>query len=787
MLLDPKVLYRCCDHSQFTFQNTSEIPPQQTIYGQDRGTTAIAFGIDIDHPGYNIYVLGPSGSGRLTAVQHFIDQHAQESPTPDDWCYVYNFQQPHKPKAIRLPAGYGRPFKDDLASLIATLQIEIAEIFESDVYLKAQAQIREQFENESQRILSQVQQVAAQKSFNLQSTPQGAIVMIPIRDGKPIPPETFAALPEEEQAEITAGRRELEDAIDTAFRTTRDLGKQTDASIEELRRDMASQIVEAHMVSVLKKYDVSGSVIGHLWAVKADILNSLDEFEGMEEDNHPSAPRMEPQRPPEAFFKRYEVNVFVENEPKSGAPVILLDLPTYQNLIGRVEYEVEYGMLSTDFTQITNGALHRANGGFLILRAGDVFTQPLAWEALKLTLISGQVVIEDSQARGMSVATAQHLEPEPIPIKLKVVLVGNPDLYYILYEHEEDFRDLFRVKADFVDAMKRTEENEVHYANFIATLCHQEKLLHFDADAVGRIIDYGSWMVSDQNKLSATFGQITPLIYESVFFAKRDRQPIVTAAAVDRALAARHYRNNESEELSLERITEGTIFIDTTGEVVGQVNGLVVMSLGDHIFGLPSRLTARVFMGRKDVVQIDREARMTGPIHDKGLLILQGYLGGRYAHDYPLTLSASLTFEQNYGGVEGDSASSTELYALLSAISQFPIRQDIAVTGSVNQRGQIQPVGGVTQKIEGFFKVCQSQGLTGSQGVIIPKSNISHLMLNREVVEIVEQGQFHIYAIETVDEGIALLTGRNAEDVHQAVDDRLRQFAKMLATYEGRS
>lgn len=786
MLLQPHQLYRRCDHTQFTFQTTETIPPQQSIYGQERGTTAIAFGIDIDHPGYNIYVLGPSGSGRLTAVKHFIDDHAQHSLTPDDWCYIYNFQQPHKPKAVRLPAGYGRAFKDDLSSLITTLQIEISEIFESEVYLKAQAQIREQFDNESQRILSQVQQLATQKSFNLQPTPQGAVVMIPIRDGKPISPEKFAALPESEQAEITTGRRELEEAIETAFRTTRDLGKQTDASIEALRRDMATQIVDAYMGSILKKYDVSGSAIEYLWAVKADILNSLDEFEEDTEDNHPNPPRLEPQKPPLNFFKRYEVNVFVENKPKSGAPVVLLDLPTYQNLIGRIEYEVEYGMLSTDFTQITNGALHRANGGYLILRAADVFTQPLAWEALKLALISGQVVIEDSQARGMSVATAQHLEPEPIPIKLKVVLVGNPDLYYLLYEYEEDFRDLFRVKADFVDAMERTTENEMHYATFIATLCQQEKLLHFEAEAVGRIIDYGSWMVSDQHKLSATFGQITSLIYESAFFAKHNQQPYVTAADVDRALAARIYRNNESEELSLERITEGTIFIDTSGEVIGQVNGLVVMSLGDHIFGLPSRLTARVFMGRKEVVQIDREARMTGPIHDKGVLILQGYIGGRYAQDYPLTLSASLTFEQSYGGVEGDSASSTELYALLSALSQFPIRQDIAVTGSVNQRGQIQPVGGVTQKIEGFFNVCQARGLTGSQGVIIPKSNIRHLMLNRRVIEAVEQARFHVYAIETVDEGIALLTGRSAEEVHRAVDDRLRQFAEMLATYEGR-
>lgn len=779
--LSPEQLTRRCSLDHFTFQDTSELNSQQTIYGQDRGTTAITFGIEMDQPGYNMFVLGPSGSGRLTAVEQFINEYARQADTPDDWCYVYNFDDAHKPKALRLSAGQGDQLKQDMAALIETLKAEIPQLFESDVYLRAQSDIKNQMDELNQAIFNRVQKLAQDKSFSLQSTPQGAIVMIPIIEGEQISPEEFANLDEAVQAKFTAGRRELEDAIETAFRETRQVSRQADEALNALRREMAQQVIDAYMAELLKKYDLSGGVIEYLHAVQADILAELDRFEQPDEssDDGPDG------RPAEDdFFKRYAINVFVDHQPDSGAPVILLDLPSYQNLIGRIEYEVKFGMLSTDFTQIISGALHRASGGFLILRAADLLMQPFAWEALKRTLISGQVFIEDAQSRGMSVAATQHLEPEPIPVKVKVVLVGSSHLYYALHAMEEDFRDYFRVKADFVDVMERTPENEEHYANFVATICHNEDLPHFNVGAVGRLVEYGSWLVSDQRKLSAAFGKITPVIYESVFFARRNGHTLVTSDDVEAALDARTYRNNEAEEISHEHIEDGTIFIDFGGEVVGQVNGLAVIASGDYVFGLPSRLTARVFMGRKDdVVQIDREIKMTGPIHDKGLLILRGYLGGHYAQDYPMALTASITFEQNYAGVEGDSASSAELFALLSALSGFPLRQDIAVTGSVNQRGQIQPVGGVTQKIEGFFKVCKVNGLSGTQGVIIPYSNIHHLMLDEEVIKAVEGGQFHIYAIKTVDEGIALLTGKDAEEIHQAVDARLQQFAEALNVF----
>jgi lon-related putative ATP-dependent protease len=781
--LAPDQLRRQCPPEQFKFKDTSGLSSKETIFGQPRGVEAIEFGIDIDIPGYNLYVLGPAGSGRLTAVQHYIREKAADDPTPDDWCYVYNFKEPYKPNALHLPAGQGKQLQADMEQLIATLRTEIARVFESEAFIEARNQIKNRFEASSQAISVGVQQMAAAKSFAIQASPQG-MVITPMADGKPLEPQAYEALSPEQQETITANRYELEAAIEDAFRTTRSLQQEAQTAMQNLRRDSAATVLDANLGDVIQKYDTSGEAIQYFRDVRDDILNSLNAFQS--EEGAPSSdggqpPSANPSEPPE---KRYAVNVLVDNTPGTGAPVVMLELPSYQNLVGRIEHEVRFGMLTTDFTHIKSGALHRANGGFLILRVRDILQHPFAWEALKRTLNSRQVMIEDPDTRGTTVMTAQQLEPQPIPIKLKVVLLGNPELYYALYTQEESFPDLFRVKADFADTMDRTRENELHYADFIATRCHQEKLRHFDTKAVARVVDYGSWIVSDQDKLSTQFGQIAHLIYESAYFAARRQHDIVMADDVEQALAARNYRSNEAEEASQEHITRGMIYIDVTGEVVGQVNGLVVVNLGDHQFGLPSRLTARVYMGRKDVVQIDRESNLTGPIHNKGVLILQGYLGGRYAQDYPLTLTASLTFEQSYSGVEGDSASSAELYALLSALSGFAIRQDIAVTGSVNQRGQVQPIGGATQKVEGFFAACKAHGLTGAQGVIIPRSNVHNLMVNDEVVQAVKVGQFHLYAVETIDEGIALLTGKDADAIHKAVDERLRHLAEALVQFE---
>lgn len=780
--LVPNKLSRKCVPAQLGFKDTSELKPSSTIHGQPRGVRAIEFGVEIDSPGYNIYVLGPTGSDRVADVCQFALEYSKRLRTPDDWCYVFNFKQPHRPRALRLAAGMGQQLKNDMQALMDTLRIQIPAVFESDVYLQARNQITNVLDDRRQIRLGEIQRLAAEKSFVIQSTPQG-FTIVPVIDEKPVMPEDMDSLPEEARQTITKSRRLIEQAIENALLETRALQHEATESIEALRRQFVETIIDENLNPIIKKYDLWGAAIQYFHDLREDILSSLDIFENGDEEEQP-----DPSNPMAQVkidrFQRYKVNVLVEHKPNSGASVIYLDLPSYQNLIGRIDHEVRFGLMTTDFTQIKAGGLHRANGGFLILRAKDILVKPFAWEALKRALNTRQVVIGDADFSSMTVMTTQTLEPEPIPLQVKVILVGSQPLYYDLYEIEEDFRDLFRVKADFGDAMLRNQEGEAHYASFIANRCNEEGLPHFSAEAVARVIEYGSWLISDQRRLSTDFGQIAPLIREAAFYARRKKHPLVTREDVQDAINERTYRNNEIEELSQERIADGTIFIDLEGEVIGQVNGLVVISVGDHTFGLPSRITARVYMGRDNVVQIDRESEMTGPIHDKGVLTLLGYLGGRYAEDYPLTLSASIAFEQNYGGVEGDSASSTELYSLLSALSRYPIRQDIAVTGSVNQHGYIQPIGSVTQKVEGFFNTCKSRGLNGTQGVIIPHANIPELMLSDEIIEAVTAGKFHVYAIKTVDEGMELLTGKTPQEINESVDKRLRELAENLAHFE---
>lgn len=785
--LSPNQLHRSAQADQFSFSDTSEILPKQAIIGQERGTSAIEFGINIQSDNFNLFVLGPAGSGRVTAVQHFINEHVADDPTPDDWCYVHNFDTPHQPRAIRLPTGQGPIFKRDIEKLITALQTELKVIFAGETFTHAHQQLLAEIEDQSNTLMAPVEQLATEKSFTLQQSPEGAIIILPVQDDKPLTAEAFNALSEEEKQVLMENRREVESALERAFLQSREMQNKWDEALDDLQRNTASAVLDKHIGAILQKYDLSGAVIEYFDALRNDVLDSLEEFitfgtPSADEEN-PMAQLTQHQLSPD-HSNRYKVNVLVTNKPLSGAPVVVLDLPTYQNLIGRIEHITQFGMLTTDFTRIRCGALHQANGGFLIIRALDILQQPHAWEALKRAISRKQIAIEDPDIRNPTVNTTEQLDPEPIALNLKVVLVGSAELYYLLYNEDDRFPELFRVKADFVNSMKRTPANEQAYAQFIATLCHEENLLHFEVDAVREVIDYGSWLVSDQEKLSTQFGTLAPLIYESIYFAQKNGHKTVLSNDVKQAIAASTYRNNQMEILSQEQITDGTIFIDVAGEEVGQVNSLVVIQQGEHAFGLPSRITARVFMGRKDVVQIDRESRLTGPIHDKGVLILQGYLGGKYAQDYPLTLSATLTFEQSYGGVEGDSASSTELYALLSALSGFPIRQDIAVTGSVNQLGRIQPIGGATQKIEGFYAICKANNLTGTQGVIIPRANVRHLMLNTEVVQAVRDGKFHVYAVETIDEGMSILTGKSPEAIHQAVDTRLRHLAESLVAFE---
>lgn len=777
--LQPEQLTHRCDLAHFDFQTTRDMMPEHTIYGQPRGVRAIEFGLGIKGYGYNIFVLGPSGTGRGTAIRQFITARVMHEPTPDDWCYVHNFEYEHSPRALRLPAGQGVALKEAMAALIETLKIEISQALESESFRKARNQITNAFEDERQKIMAEMGRVAQEKSFTLQNIPQSGLILAPMSpEGEVIEPEAFAQLPEEQQATLTSQRHELEEMLEAAFQSLR--GQQTAAenSLDVLRDDLAGQVIDGAMAGLFAEYAEQAGVVTYLKAVRQGILDKLEDFFASED-----APPAE-SLPPSDPFRRYGVNVVVERKPAEGAPVIYVDLPSYRNLVGRVEHDARMGVLFTDFMNIHSGALQKADGGYLILRAEDILRQPFAWEALKRTLNSGQVTIEDEHSDGgATVMVTQSLEPEPIPVRLTVVLIGNPDLYYNLYSVDEDFQTLFRVKADFGEYMPRNQDSERYYATFIATCCEEDGLLPFTREAVGRVVEYGSWLVEDQRRLSTQFGNIAPLLKEADYFARLAKKDLVDVEALNTALAERDYRDSEVEEDAQERIMDGSIFLDIAGDVVGQVNGLVVLSLGDHTFGLPSRVTARVFLGRDGVVQIDRETNLTGPIHDKGVLTLQGYLGGRYCHDFPLSLSASIAFEQNYGDVEGDSAATTELYALLSALSEFPLRQDLAVTGSVNQRGQVQPIGGVTQKIEGFYKTCLRKGLTGTQGVVIPRANRHDLMLNEAVIEAVAAGQFHIYAIETVDEGMELLTGRPVEEIHRVVGERLHSLAQKMEEF----
>ena len=786
-------LYRVCDPDQFDFQTTEDLPPLKEIIGQPRATQAIDFGVSISSPGFNIYVLGPTGTGRMTTVETFLKKKAAQEKVPNDWCYVYNFSEPHKPRAISLPAGMGSELRRDMDELIEDLRAEIPRAFESEEYVAEKERISQKFQQEKRAELERLDLRAKERGFALMKTPAGLIVA-PLVEGEVISQEQYEKLPEEKKRELEKGRQELQEEIGEAMRRIRRLDKELKEAIREIERKVAATACGQHMDELKEKYHDFQEVVDYLNEVEKDIVENVESFKG----EGGEAREVEIMGLKIVFqespFIRYRVNVIVDNSETKGAPVIIEGNPTYHNLVGRIEHRAQFGALVTNFTMIKAGALHRANGGYLVLEAKDVLMKPFAWEALKRCLKDGRIKTEEMGAEYRLISTVT-LEPEPIPLDVKVVLIGSPLLYYLLCDLDEDFQNLFKVMADFAVQMDRDSENERQYALFIKSRCEEEGLKHFDRTAVAKVVEYSSRLAEDQEKLSTRFGTICDLIREANYWASRNGHQYVTAEDVRQAIEEKVYRSNRVEERIRELIEDGTILIDTEGEVVGQVNGISLVTLGDYTFGKPTRITARTFMGQKGVVNIEREVEMSGRIHSKGVMILAGYLGGKYAQDVPLTLSASIGFEQLYEEVEGDSAASSELYALLSSLSGYPLKQGIAVTGSVNQRGEVQAVGGVTQKIEGFFDVCKIKGLTGEQGVIIPAKNVKNLMLREDVVEAVREGKFHIYAVETVDEGIEILTGVEAgerrEDgtypegtVNWAVQKRLLELAEKWREFQ---
>ncbi len=753
-------LRRSCSADNFSFASTAELNELEEVIGQQRAVEAVSFGIDIESPGYHMYAMGPPGTGKSTTVEKFLQKRAPEKSIPDEWVYVNNFEENDRPRTLRLPVGKGCELEEDMEELVQKLEDEIPRAFESEDYQQEREKVQKEFQEKRQGLLSALEEKARTEDFTVLQSSRG-IVLAPVVDGDVISPDKLNQLDDEQRREFKEKREDLQDELRDTVYEIRQLKEETQRKMKELDQEVVGFAV-SHLLKELKeKYREYEDVREYLDAVEADILDRVNEFKKLgQQDGNKSNPFAFLQNTKE-FLKNYKVNLLVDNCNQEGAPVVVESNPTYYNLLGRIEHEGQFGSMKTNFTMIKAGALHRANGGYLIIEARDVLAKPFAWEGLKRALKNKEIKTE---AMGQEYRTVQArtLEPEPLPLDVKVIIIGDPYVYYLLYNLDEDFQELFKVKADFSVQTDWEAEIEEKYARFISGLCESEDLVHFSPGGTSRLIEHCARMAGDQGKLDTKFGDIVDLIRESSYWAQQAGKELVEAENVKKAIEKRIYRSNRLEERVRELITEGTILIDTEGAESGQVNGISVIPLGDYSFGKPSRITARTHVGEEGVVNIDREIELGGRVHNKGVMILTGYLGSKFATEVPLSLSASLTFEQLYEEVEGDSASSAELYALLSSLSGLPLRQDLAVTGSVNQRGQIQAIGGVNEKIEGFYKVCEERGLTGEQGVIIPRSNVKNLMLREEVVEAIKTGDFNLYAVQQVEEGIELLTGEPA-------------------------
>jgi lon-related putative ATP-dependent protease len=785
----PDKLRKECDPKLMACETTTELSPLEQIIGQERAVKALKFGLDIKERGFNIYVAGLPGSGRTTAVKDFLEEVAKGKPVPPDWCYVENFGDSFTPKSIRLPPGKGKEFQKDVKNFIGEIRSALPKAFESGDYEKKRETTIRVVEKERKELLARVNERAQQKGFVLQSTPIGVLI-IPIVKGRPLSDEEIMALPQKARDEIEKKREELRVELRTAMRQLRELERKANEELQKLNRKVAIYTIGQPLDLLTEKYGEFSDVKTHLEDVRNDILENLTLF--IKEPEAPPIPFPVPWLK-ELPLRKYDVNLLVDNSDLQGAPVVIELNPTHQNLFGRIEKEAQFGVLSTDFTMIRGGSLHKANGGYLVLPVEELLRNLFSYDSLKRTLMNECIIIEEPGER-MGFITTKGLRPDPVPLDVKVVLIGNPLLYQQLYLLDMDFKELFKVKADFDNTMDRTDENIRQYAAFICTFCRKEKLKHLDSSGVAKIVEYGSRLAEDQHKLSTTFGEVADIIREANFYAQQEDSEYVTAGHVKKAIEEKIYRSNLIQKKIQEMMERNILLIDTDGEAVGQVNGLSVMSLGDFSFGAPSRVTASVGLGREGIIDIQREAKMAGPIHTKGVMILSGYLAEKYAQDKPLSLSARLVFEQSYGMVEGDSASSTELYCMLSALSGMPLKQSIAVTGSVNQKGEVQAIGGVNEKIEGFFEVCKTKGFTKEQGVLIPESNVQNLMLKEEVVEAVKAGKFHVYPVKTIDQGIAILAGVKAgtrrpdgtfEDgtVNDRVDKRLKEMAEKIKEF----
>ncbi|WP_373090189.1 Lon protease family protein [Sneathiella sp.] len=782
-------LRRRYDPNSFKFKDTRELKELKEPLGQDRAIEAIRFGIGVRHQGFNLFAFGPSGAGKTEIIRLYLEPEAAKKSVPDDWCYVNNFTAADRPKVLRLPAGRALELAGQMENLADELRVVIAAGFESDEYRTRLDVIIHHLKLRQEKIFEDLNEKAAKKDITLVRTPTG-FVLAPVREGKVLDPAAFAELTDEDKEKIKSDISSLEGDLQSTVRMLPEIEREERQETRKLNREVTSFAVDHLLDDIRAKWKDCKAVLAFLDEVQEYVIGHGDVFR-LSTEQAPAGfpPGMMPDyiQQREQVISNCQVNVLVCQEQKGGAPVVYEDNPTVENLIGRIEHLSQYGSLITNFRLIKSGALHRANGGYLILDARRLLFQPFAWETLKRELRSREIRIE-SVSQMMSLGNMVSLQPETIPLDVKVILIGDPNIYYLLSQQDPDFQELFKVPVDFDDRMTASKEVIPLYVRLIASQARLKKLLPLDPSAVALVLERMTRLAGDVEKLSSHVRSLADLLSEADHWASDRGADVISGEDVERAIDAHIHRSDRIRERMQEQIKRGVIMLDTTGEKVGQINGLSVLQLGDFAFGRPSRITARVQIGRGHVIDIEREVELGGPLHSKGVLILSNLLAARFAQTQPLSLNASLVFEQSYGQVDGDSASSTEFYALLSALANVPIRQSLAVTGSTNQFGEVQAIGGVNEKIEGFFDICLQQGLNGEQGVLIPASNVPNLMLNDDVLAAVERGQFHIYPIKTVDEGISLLTGMSAgeadaegqypkDSINGQVQARLKLFA----------
>ncbi|MGM0396024.1 MAG: Lon protease family protein [Bacillota bacterium] len=772
--LKPEELTSICNLEELQFETTKNMSPLKGIIGQERGTQALGFGLKMKKRGYNIYVSGLSGTGRSTFTYSIAEGYAKQEPVPQDWVYVYNFNKKESPKALSFKPGQGKEFKKELEDFIEHLRKTIPETFAGIEYETRKNDVIKIFNQKKGDVLKKLNEKSADYGFVYTPSEQG-LVSIPLKEGKPINEEEYAALSMEEREEMMERYEELRIATVEEFNELRLLDEEFADSINQLDQNVVMEMIKYDIKKLMDRYGNRAATAIYLNELENDILENLGKFKSKGSPKNFSLFDL-PTGNDENFLIRYKVNLFVDNSQLESAPIINESNPIYNNLMGHIEYKSQMGILTTDFTQIKSGSLHQANGGYIVFQMKEILNNPISWEMLKRSLKTNEINIENYN-RLMGLAVTATLRPEPIPLDVKVIIIGDDYTYSILYNYDEDFRKLFKVMADFDIEMDKSSENLRRMGEFIANHSEESKIKHFDKMAVARVVEYSTRLAGHQDKLSTQFNQIIEILYEADFWATEEGSDLVDEKHVKKAIDEKIYRSNKYEQKLNEMFLEGTLLIDIDGENIGQINGLAVMGTGEYNFGKPSRITATVYSGEEGVINIEREAKQSGRIHDKGVLILSGYLGQRYARKRPLGISIGLGFEQSYSVVDGDSASSTELYAILSSMANVPIKQYLAVTGSINQKGEIQPIGGVNEKIEGFYQVCRLIGLTGKQGVVIPRTNLKNLILRDEVIRAIEKGEFHVYAIDNVEEGVQILMDKTMEDMDEIIKGKLEDIS----------